>query len=259
MVIRENGAIESEDEGDIDCLPPLEDVPIGAEEYGAEHGEMLTLVTCQALSSQAREDEEEVQRENIFHTRCHVKDKVCILIIDGGSFTNVASKTLVEKLNLSTTKHSQPYKLQWLNDSGEVRVTKQVVVPFRIGKYENKVLCDVVPMQVEHILLGRPWQFDRHVQYDGFTNKYSFMFNQRKITLIPMTPKQVYEDRVRLQKLSEQQKQKDQNGLREEKKERKKERKAEFGEKEKREKSSANEVKSERKQKNFYAKTSEVK
>ena len=46
------------------------------------------------------------------------------MIIDGGSCTNVVSTTLVEKLNLSTLKHSRPYKLQWLNDSVEVRVDR---------------------------------------------------------------------------------------------------------------------------------------
>ena len=63
---------------------------------------------------------------------------------------------LVSKLNLCTAKHAKPYRLQWLNDSGEVKVTKQVVVPFSIGKYVDEVLCDVVPMQASHILLGRP-------------------------------------------------------------------------------------------------------
>jgi hypothetical protein len=53
-------------------------------------------------------------------------------------------------------------------------VNKQVLVAFRIGKYEDEVLCDVVVMQAGHLLLGRPWQFDRHVKYDSFTNKYSF-------------------------------------------------------------------------------------
>lgn len=47
------------------------------------------------------------------------------------------------------------------NDSGEVKVTKQVVVPFSIGKYIDEVLCDVVPMQASHILLVRLWQYDR--------------------------------------------------------------------------------------------------
>jgi hypothetical protein len=74
----------------------------------------------------------------------------------GGSCTNVASTTFVEKLNLPTLKHSRPYKLQWLNDCREVRVDKQVLVTFSIGKYLDEVLCDVVPMHAGHILLGRP-------------------------------------------------------------------------------------------------------
>ena len=200
-MIRENGEIESEDEAALEDMPPLEDAPIGDEKFAADHGEMLGLVARRALSLQAREEEEEVQRENIFHTRCHVKDTVCSLIIDGGSCTNVASTSVVKKLGLTTLQHPRPYKLQWLNDSGEVRVTKQVVVPFRIGKYEDEVMCDVVPMQAGHLLLGRPWQFDRRVHHDGFTNKYSFIDNQRTISLAPMTPKQVYEDRVRFAKI----------------------------------------------------------
>ena len=47
-----------------------------------------------------KEDDIEQQRENIFHTRCHVQNKVCSLIINGGSCANVASVLLVEKLQL---------------------------------------------------------------------------------------------------------------------------------------------------------------
>ena len=135
--------------------------------------------------------------------RCHVQNKVCSVIIDGGSCTNVASTTMVEKLGMPTSKHPRPYKLQWLNDSGEVSMNKQVLVSFSIGKYEDEVLCDVVSMQAEHLLLGRPWKFDWEVKNDGFTNKYSFVHNQRTVTLVPLTPSQVCEDQVRLKKESE--------------------------------------------------------
>jgi hypothetical protein len=200
MVMRDNGEIETDDEeDDLKSMSPLEDA--SEEEYLAPYA--LTLVARRVLSLQ-RKNEDEDQRENIFHTRCYVRDKVCSVIIDGGSCTNVASTTMVNKLGLPTTLHLKLYKLQWLNDSGEVRVTKQVLVAFRIGKYEDEVVCDVVPMQAVHLLLGRPWQFDRRVKYDGFTNKYSFVLNQQPITLVPLSPKQVHEDQVRLQKESEQ-------------------------------------------------------
>ncbi|KAL5793892.1 hypothetical protein ACOSP7_002486 [Xanthoceras sorbifolium] len=157
MVLKDDGGIESEGESDGESMPPLEDA--GDFEYPVG-GELL--VARRALSAQAKEDDE-VQRENIFHTRCHVNDK-----------------------------------LQWLNDSGEVRVNKQVLVSFSIGKYKDEVVCDVVPMNAGHILLGRPWQFDRHVTHDGYTNRYSFVLHKRPITLVPLTPRQVYEDQVRL-------------------------------------------------------------
>ena len=57
---------------------------------------------------------------------------------------------------MPTSKHPRPYKLQWLNDCREVRVNKQVLISFCIGKYEDEVLSDVVLMQVGHLLLGRP-------------------------------------------------------------------------------------------------------
>ena len=65
-------------------------------------------------------------------------------------------------------------------------------------------------MQAGHLLLGRPWQFDRKVKHDGFTNKYSFVLNQRPITLVPLTPQQVYEDQVRLKNESDQKEERDQ-------------------------------------------------
>ena len=112
----------------------------------------------------------------------------------------MASTTLVAKLNLPTLKHPRPYKLQWLNDYGDVKVNKQVLVSFSIGRYKDEVLCDVVPMQAGHILLGRPWRFDRKVNHDGFKNRYSFVKDNKTITLVPLTPRQVYEDQVKLKR-----------------------------------------------------------
>ena len=42
------------------------------------------------------------KEKNIFHTICTINGKLCSLIVDGGSCTNVASSRLVSKLNLDT-------------------------------------------------------------------------------------------------------------------------------------------------------------
>ena len=75
---------------------------------------------------------------------------------------------------------------------------KQVLVSFSIGKYHDEVLCDVVLMYASHILLGGPWKFDRRANHDDFKNHFSFTMNNKLVTLVPLTPKQVYEDQVRL-------------------------------------------------------------
>jgi hypothetical protein len=35
-------------------------------------------------------------------------------------------------------------------------VTKQCLVEFKIGGYKDEIPCDVIPMNVCHVLLGRP-------------------------------------------------------------------------------------------------------
>ena len=73
----------------------------------------------------------------------------------------MARTRVVDKLGLKTIPHAKPYKLSWLSEEGEIKVDKQVLINFSIGNYKDEVLCDLVPMEATHILLGRPWQFDR--------------------------------------------------------------------------------------------------
>ena len=73
-----------------------------------------------------------------------------------------------------------------------------MLISFSIGSYHDEVMCDVVPMQASHILLGRPWQFDRRVKYDGYKNQYSFVFNKRNVILTPQKPWEASEDQVRI-------------------------------------------------------------
>ena len=150
----------------------------------------MSLVVRRALNvSQVAENE---QRENIFHIKCKVKEAICAVIIDGGSCTNVASASMVEKLKLPTIPHPLPYKLHWLSDKGSVLVSQQVKVPISIpGKYEDEIICDVLPMSATHILLGRPWLSDRRVIHDGYKNTYAFVKDEKKVLLKPMSPAEV--------------------------------------------------------------------
>ncbi|XP_021757878.1 uncharacterized protein LOC110722896 [Chenopodium quinoa] len=184
MMIREMDDDEYEDEKR-DFGDPIYDEE---DEILVEADEGQILVVKRELHSISTPLAEE-QKENIIQTRCTIKDRVCNLIIDSGSCTNVASTTLVSKLNLETTDHPNPCKLQWLNNHNEVKVTKQTLLYFSIGKLcKDEVLCDVLPMDACHVLLGKPWQFDRDVMHDGRKNTYSFMMEKKKIVLNSLSP-----------------------------------------------------------------------
>jgi hypothetical protein len=49
-------------------------------------------------------------------------------------------------------------------------------------------------MDVCHILLGRPWQFDRNVIYDGRKNTYTLEKNGRTHMLLPIEENKVKEE-----------------------------------------------------------------
>lgn len=57
---------------------------------------------------------------------------------------------------------------------------------FHIDRYKDKVICDIMLMDVCHILLGRPWQYDGKVVHDGKTNCYKFVKDGIKHTLVPI-------------------------------------------------------------------------
>ncbi|XP_048229368.1 uncharacterized protein LOC125369936 [Ricinus communis] len=141
------------------------------EEYDTEENDNpLCGVVRRVLHSEPLKDMQ--QRENLFHTRCKVLYKTCDVIVDGGSCTDVASTELVSRLKLPLRNHAKPYKLNWLSNETSLKVKKQALVSFTIGNYHDERWCDVLPMSACHILLGRPWQFDRNVVHDGVSNIY---------------------------------------------------------------------------------------
>lgn len=79
-MIRPNGDIESEEEkekNENDVENPFDNEE--ELEYAVE-GEVLVF----KRSLSAQNSIIEPQRENLFHTRCHIQGKVCSLVIDGG-------------------------------------------------------------------------------------------------------------------------------------------------------------------------------
>ncbi|KAK1627602.1 hypothetical protein QYE76_001917 [Lolium multiflorum] len=170
MITRDDGDVEYLSEGEYEALvqaatthedDDLED----QEQVLCVHDASPSLVVTKVLTTHAIPNED--QRCNFFQTRAGINGKSIKVIIDGGSCHNLASTELCTKLNLPLRKHPHPYHVQWLSDNGNVKIQHTVTISFKIGAYEDTVDCDIVPMTVCHMLLGRPWQYDKKANHDG--------------------------------------------------------------------------------------------
>ncbi|RDX97568.1 hypothetical protein CR513_19657, partial [Mucuna pruriens] len=156
MVWRDNGEVKSESSSEE--RSSSSEVTLSDD----SHYEGDLLMVRRLMNSQVSEEDE----THIFHYRYLKLGNLCFMIIDGRSCINVASLRL-----------------------GELLVDRQVEIAFTLGSYEDKVVCDVVPMEATHLLLGRPWQYDKRVIHDEITNRF---------VLKPLSPREFNEDQNKM-------------------------------------------------------------
>ncbi|XP_058103238.1 uncharacterized protein LOC131246829 [Magnolia sinica] len=145
-----------------------------------------TLAVVRRVLAQSRSSAD-WRRSTIFYTIAKCGEKNCKVIVDSGSCQNVISTSTLDRLKLKSTPHPDPYKVSWV-DKTSLPVTQQCLVPIEFGSYKESLWCDVLPMDVGHVILGRPWLFDNDVTIFGRSNACTFMYNGKKIKLNPMPP-----------------------------------------------------------------------
>ena len=70
------------------------------------------------------------------------------------------------------------------------------MVNFKIGGYRDEIPCDVIPMYVYHVFLGRPWQYEKDVIHYGRRNTYTLEKNGRTHMLLPIEEKKAKEEAI---------------------------------------------------------------
>jgi hypothetical protein len=148
-------------------------------------------MTRKVLLMPEKEAENPTQINILFWTACKTKDRVCKVIVDSGSTDNLIFTNMVEKLELEIVVHPSPYRVSWLQKGHQVNVTKQCLVEIKIGGYKDEILCDVIPMDVCHLLLGRSWQYERNIVHDGRKNTYTLEKTGRTHMLMSIKDKEV--------------------------------------------------------------------
>ena len=134
--------------------------------------------------------------DTIFQTFVKCGTTNCKVIIDNGSCIDAVTSKLVSLLDLKLVAHPKPYKVSWVDDSF-ITIKGRCLVPIHILLYKAQISCDVIPMDVGHIILGRPWLYDLDVTLYGRLNSCSFMHNGQRIKLNPIKTKFVSASKAR--------------------------------------------------------------
>ena len=132
--------------------------------------------------------EDDWRQTTIFHTFIKIGNHVRKIILDNGSCVNVVSPDTVNLLRLHITPHPNSCRVLWI-DATSIPISTRCLVPITFASYHDQVWCDIIPIEVGSILLGRPWIYDVNVTIQGRTNICLFEHNGKKIQLNPSPPR----------------------------------------------------------------------
>ena len=83
-------------------------------------------------------------------------------------------------------KTSLAVQVVLVSERSQCYMSEHCKVLFSIGAYEDQVVCDVIPMDACHILLGKACQFDGVTIYNGKENTYTRVKRIRQFQWLPM-------------------------------------------------------------------------
>ena len=141
----------------------------------------LSVVRCALTQPKKNND---WRRSSIFQTLTKIGGKNFRVIIDNGSCVNTVASGMLTKLGLKIVFHPQSYKVSWVN-SASINVKERCLVSILFATYADKTWCDVITMDMGHIILERLWLYDRNVTIYERPNSCSFVY-EGKITLAPL-------------------------------------------------------------------------
>ncbi|XP_078445570.1 uncharacterized protein LOC144714663 [Wolffia australiana] len=118
----------------------------------------------------------------------NINRKACKVIVDSGSCINAISDTMVTGLGYGMIEYPTPYNVSCI-DASSLPVKPQCRVQLKVSTYAEDVLCDVLPINVGSIILGRPWLYDHDFTLAERSNTCSFMYQGRRVTWHPYAMK----------------------------------------------------------------------
>lgn len=103
--------------------------------------------------------DDETQQHKLFHTRCTVNQHFFTLLLIAVAARILLVGKLLSNWFLNIDKYPKPYTISWIKEVPEVTITERCKISFSIGKYRDKIYCDVVDINACNLLFGKPWHF----------------------------------------------------------------------------------------------------
>ena len=86
---------------------------------------------------------------------------------------NVVAQSTIKRCNLKIKPHPYSFKVTWV-DKTNLTVFHRYKVHIQIEGYRDESFCDVLPIDIVHLLLSRPWLYNQNIVHHGRENSYTF-------------------------------------------------------------------------------------
>jgi hypothetical protein len=96
-----------------------------------------------------------------------VKGTPLHFIVDNGSQKNMIAADFFKRLKLPMIPHPQPYTMGWLSQGRDIYFNQQYRLSYGIKPFKDKVVCDVSPLEVCDVLLGKSYMWKRYAIYQS--------------------------------------------------------------------------------------------
>ena len=109
------------------------------------------------------------------------------LAIDVGVLANYISFELAGHLKSNICLHPKPYVME----DGH-RIISQCRLPFRVGSYEDELLCDIINIKSVSVILGCEWITNRQIRYNRRKKILHLSMDEEGDTTIPTRARDYY-------------------------------------------------------------------
>ncbi|RDX65181.1 hypothetical protein CR513_56185, partial [Mucuna pruriens] len=117
------------------------------------------------------------------HIAFQCSNKKAMIVREDGEVANDSSHGETSTSRSQIVEEAKTHRGNIFHSSCHVLGNLYSIIIDGVVTYEDKVLYNLMLMETTHLLLGRPWKYDRKVIHYGVTNNFTFVHMGQKVVL----------------------------------------------------------------------------